>query len=265
MPTVPALAQMAVERASHVPGIQAVSLGGSHATGTTKPDSDIDLSLLYVAGKPFDLAALNALCRELDDSGQAEATPPGGWGPWVDGGAWLTVQGVRVDFIYREIGRVEQSVQDALAGRVALHAQAGHPHGIHAHYYTAELATSVILHDQTGRLTALKQQVEAYPTALADALRAYYGWSPGFWLDLADKGVNRGDVHYAHGCAYQAVMAMVQTICARAGVWLLNEKGAVARAGSCHNAPQEFAGRAQAALRALDIPALRTLSLEVKS
>lgn len=261
--TVPDLARTIAARVAHVPGIVAVSLGGSHARGNARPDSDLDLGLAYDTAHPFDLAALNALCRELDDSGTAEATPPGGWGPWVDGGAWLTVGGQRVDFIYRELGRVEQSVEDALAGRVTLHAQPGHPHGIHGHHYAAELATGLILHDPSERLGRLRARLGDYPAPLAQALERHYGWSPGFWLDGAAKGLKRGDVHYAQGCLYQAVMAMVQTLCARGRAWILNEKGAATLAGALPGAPQDFGARVNAALTALDVDAVRNLAAEV--
>lgn len=263
MPPVPALARTIAARAAQVPGVVAVSLGGSHARGTARPDSDLDLGLAYDAARPFDLPALNALCRDLDDSGTASATPPGGWGPWVDGGAWLTVQGQRVDFIYRELGRVERSVEDALAGRVSLHAQPGHPHGVHGHHYAAELAMGVVLHDPSGRLGRLRARLGGYPASLAQALGEHYGWQAGFWLDGADKGLKRGDLHDAQGCAYQAVMALVQTLCARERAWLLNEKGAVALAGALPGAPHDFAARVNAALSALDLAALRRLAAEV--
>lgn len=195
MLSVPPLARKVAARAACVPGVVAVALGGSHARGNARPDSDLDLGLTYEAARPFDLAALNALCRDLDDSGTASATPPGGWGPWVDGGAWLTVGGRRVDFIYRELGRVERSVEDALAGRVSLHVQPGHPHGIHGHHYAAELASGVPLHDPAGRLDELCIRLGGYPAALAEALDRHYGWQPGFWLDGAAKGLKRSDVH----------------------------------------------------------------------
>lgn len=261
--TLPPLAHSITAQVAQVPGIVAVSLGGSHARGNARPDSDLDLGLAYDAARPFDLTALNALCRELDDSGTAKATPPGGWGPWVDGGAWLTVEGQRVDFIYRELGRVEGSVEDALAGRVTLHAQPGHPHGIHGHHYAAELASCVLLHDPEGRLERLRIRLGGYPAPLAEALERHYGWQPGFWLDAADKGLKRGDVHYAQGCVYQAVMAMVQTLCARNRAWILNEKGSVALAGGLLGTPQEFAARVNKALAALDTEAVRTLAAEV--
>lgn len=262
--TLPPLAQTIAARAAEVPGVVAVSLGGSHARGKARPDSDLDLGLAYDAEHPFDLAALSALCRDLDDSGQAEATPPGGWGPWVDGGAWLTVEGQRVDLIYRELGRVEGSVEDALAGRVTLHAQPGHPHGIHGHHYAAELASCVILHDPAGRLERLRVRLGEYPAALAEALERHYGWSPGFWLDGAEKGRTRGDLHHAQGCLYQAVMALVQTLCARDRAWILNEKGAVALAGALPGAPPGFEARVNAALAVLDLDAVRGLAAELR-
>ncbi len=204
-----------------------------------------------------------ALCRELDDAGTAEATAPGGWGPWVDGGAWLTVQGQRVDFIYRELGRVERSVADALAGHVKLHAQPGHPHGVHSHHYAAELALGHILVDGGGELAALKVNLGAYPPGLRAALSAHYGWQPDFWLYGAAKGQQRGDLHYAQGSAYQAVMAMVQLLCARGEVWLTNEKGALAQADAVADAPRRFAERVNAALSSLDLPALHALAWEL--
>ena len=103
----------------------------------------------------------------------------------------------------------------------------------------------------------------AGPAALAEALEGHYGWQPGFWLDGAEKGLKRGDVHSAQGFMYQAVMALVQTLCARERAWLLNEKGAVALAGSLSNAPQDFEARVNAALTALDVGALRGLAAEL--
>ncbi|AWN22643.1 nucleotidyltransferase [Deinococcus irradiatisoli] len=259
LPDLPAL----TARLMALPGIVAVVLGGSRARGTATPESDLDLGLYYRADPGFDLERLRQLCRELDDGGEAQPTAPGGWGPWVDGGAWLTVGGVRVDFIYRELGRVERSVRDALAGHVELHAQPGHPHGIHSHHYAAELALCQVLADPEGQVAALKARLSGYPDALKAALERHYGWQPGFWLDAAAKGLQRGDLHYAQGCTYQAVMAAVQVLCARGGVWLTNEKGALALAAGVPGAPPRFAERGGAALEKSDPEQLRHLLAEV--
>lgn len=55
-----------------VPGVLAVSLGGSRATGTNRPDSDWDFSLYYRGH--FDPGDLRAL------GWTGEIFPVGGWG-----------------------------------------------------------------------------------------------------------------------------------------------------------------------------------------
>lgn len=51
--------------------------------------------------------ALRALADDVADD-PVEVMVPGGWGPWVNGGAWLTIQGQRVDWIYRDLQRVHE-------------------------------------------------------------------------------------------------------------------------------------------------------------
>lgn len=270
MPELPAFVPELVARLAAVPGVLGVALGGSYATGTATPSSDLDLSLAYsgaatFGGSPgFDLAALRTVCLDLDDAGLAEPSAVGGWGPWVDGGAWLTVQGRRVDFIYRDLLRVEKSVQDAQNGVTTLHTQPGHPHGIHAHHYAAELASCVVPHDPSGSLSALKERVREYPPALARALQSHYGWQKGFWLDCADKGLKRGDLHYVQGCLYQSVMSLVQEICAVSQVWLLNEKGALLRAAGQEAAPPDLVERVNQIILTQDIAAMRVLNEEIR-
>lgn len=58
-------------------------------------------------------------------------------------------------------------------------------------------------------------------------------------------------------------MSLVQEICAVSGVWLLNEKGALARAAAQSAAPANLEDRVRAALLVGDIPALRMLNAEI--
>ena len=86
-------------RLTGVGGVQAVLLGGSRARGDHTPESDVDLGVYYRG--PLDVDALGGLARELGGD-DAQVTSPGAWGPWVDGGAWLHVDGTAVDWIYRD-------------------------------------------------------------------------------------------------------------------------------------------------------------------
>src|SRR5581483_11369680 len=92
-----------VERVAPIGGVRAIVLGGSWATGTQRADSDVDFGLYYRAAEPIDVPALRAVAEELNDTPDPVVAEHGGWGRWVDGGAWLTVDGQRVDFIYRDI------------------------------------------------------------------------------------------------------------------------------------------------------------------
>ncbi|MEE3918584.1 hypothetical protein V2I01_08805 [Micromonospora sp. BRA006-A] len=105
--------------------------------------------------------------------GPVDLTAPGGWGPWVDGGGWLRVGGVAVDWIYRDLDRVHRVWADCRAGRYTVEAQAGHPLGFYSHAYAGEVALGRVLGDPTGELTALRAETVDYPPP-----RSATRWSP---------------------------------------------------------------------------------------
>lgn len=103
-----AFARYVADRLSELPGVQAITLGGSRAEGTHRPDSDWDFSLYY--RDAFDPAGI----RELGWPG--EVFPIGGWGGGVfNGGAWLTVEGRRVDALASAIDTAERLITEAVA------------------------------------------------------------------------------------------------------------------------------------------------------
>lgn len=131
-----------------VPGIEAIALGGSRARGTAAAQSDYDIGPYYRAGGPIDIAALAAVATALDDRGpEAEVTPLGGWGPWIDGGGWLRIDGIHVDLLYRDLDRVQSAIDDARAGKGEPYYQPGHPHAFLPTIYVGEVAHARALHD----------------------------------------------------------------------------------------------------------------------
>ncbi|MFF0374991.1 nucleotidyltransferase domain-containing protein [Actinoplanes missouriensis] len=245
-PTDADLAELAA-RLTGVPGVCGVVLGGSRARGTHTPDSDTDLGLYYRA--PLDTARLGRLAVEAGGAG-ATVTEPGGWGPWVDGGGWLTIGGDAVDWIYRDVDRVHRCWADAEAGRYAFHAQAGHPLGVPDFSYPGELALGKILSDPSGELAALQARVRVFPRALAEALVAGL-WEADFLIGLARKAVTRGDSAYVSGCLFRLAGVCAHALHGAAGRWLINEKGAVAAAGALPGAPDRFAARVETAFAAV--------------
>ena len=163
-----ALATMAA-RLVLIEGVEGVVLGGSRARGAQAADSDVDLGI-YVAGE-VDEDALGDLATRLSEQ-PASWSGAGGWGTWVDGGAWLVVDGVRVDWIRRELARVDAQWERALRGEHALHAQAGHPLGFLDVGYCAELALGRVLADPRGSLATRQAQMKMMPDALGRALAA---------------------------------------------------------------------------------------------
>ncbi|OJF12959.1 nucleotidyltransferase domain-containing protein [Couchioplanes caeruleus] len=230
------------ERLVAVPGVAGVLLGGSRARGTHTPDSDTDLGLYY--RPPLDVAALNALAREVAGP-HAKVTAPGEWGPWVDGGGWLTVDGAAVDWIYRDLDRVARAAEEAERGRYAFHTQAGHPLGVADFAYAGEVALGVILADPSGELAALRARTRTVPPALREALVKGL-WEADFLIGVARKAVSRGDSAYVAGCLFRIVGVCAHALHGAAGRWLVNEKGAVAAAAALPGAPERFRERVDA-------------------
>ncbi|MEY2848487.1 MAG: hypothetical protein RI885_1152, partial [Actinomycetota bacterium] len=233
-------------RLADLPDVVGVVLGGSRARGTHHPDSDVDLGIYYRG--ILDTERIETLARTFGGP-ETTASPLGGWGPWVDGGAWLTVDGVAVDWIYRDLDRVEEAVGRASAGEATLHRQLGHPFGFYDVAYAGELALGRLLEDRVGSLAAARAPVVEYPTVLSSALVANLG-DADFLIGVAQKGARRGDTVYVAACLAEAVFVAAHALHAAAGQWLINEKGAIAAAGALDTAPDGFADDAAAALAA---------------
>jgi hypothetical protein len=229
-------------RLAEVPGVVGVLLGGSRARAEHRPDSDWDLGVYY--RRDLDLAALRALAGP-----DVEVAGPGGWGPWVNGGAWLRVGDVAVDWILRDLDRVEQVWADCREGRYEVGVQAGHPLGFWSPCYAGEVALGQVLADPAGELTELRQRTAAYPEPLRASLTAR-AWEAEFLVGVAAKGAARADTLYVALCLSRAVGVLVQALFAADRRWCLNEKGALAVAETLPGAPAGFGARVRGLLGA---------------
>lgn len=222
MPAPPSLpvvvADLAVTLAD-LPGVEAIVLGGSRATGTHRPDSDWDLGLYYRgARQAFDPATLRDLGHEGYVSGLGE------WGPIIDGGAWLTLGDAAVDVIFRDLDSVERWTEDARAGRFEVLRQNGYLVGAPTYLPVGELAIcQPIAGEPLPR--------PSFPDALAEQAPDWWTGTASVSLMFADGYARTGDAAACSGMLVQAALCAAHARMAQRREWVLNEKRLLQRAG----------------------------------
>jgi len=121
--------------------VAAVSLGGSRAEGTHRPDSDWDFGIYYRGH--FDPQTL----RDIGWPG--EVSELGGWSTGVfNGGAWLEIDGRRSDVHYRDLDTIDHEIDAARDGRFRIEPLMFHLAGIPSYLVLAELAGHRLLRGQ---------------------------------------------------------------------------------------------------------------------
>lgn len=210
------------------PGVVGVVLGGSRARGTNRPDSDIDIGIYYDSADGFGLSHIYSIATELDDAHRTDLiTPLGGWGEWVNGGGWLVVDGYHVDFIFRDVRRVERVIDDCLAGKITTHYHAGHPHAYINTMYMGEMAVCKILTDKYRWLAGLKAMTKPYPVEMKKSLIGYFMFESGFSAMFAGDNAAQDDLYYVTGHLFRAVSCLNQVLFAVNEEYCINEKKAV--------------------------------------
>jgi hypothetical protein len=217
-----------VEALKTVPGIRAIVIGGSRARGSEDPASDTDLGLYYGPQYPLAVEALDQVVAQHDDRKQSGlVTAIGGWGPWINGGGWLQIDGAAVDLLYRETTQVESVVSHSIAGHFEMVYRPGHPLGFLSSIYAGEIAICEPLWDPLCWVANNKRRLVEYPEALRRELVRHFGFEARFSILIAEKPAKRSDISYVAGCLFQAVGALLMVLFALNRVYWLNEKGAL--------------------------------------
>lgn len=205
-------------RLAGLPGVLAVTLGGSRAAGTARPDSDWDFAVYY-RGAGFDPDSLRAL------GWPGEIFPIGGWGGGVfNGGAWLRVGDRHLDVHYRDLDDVEYQLAEARAGRFRIERLLFHLAGVPSYIVVAELGVNHVLHGDLPR--------PGYPAALRAS-------APGRWWNDAQATLGyaraaharRGHLADTAGAIATAACQAAHAVLAARGQWVTNEKNLLERAG----------------------------------
>jgi len=233
------------QRLGAIRGVQAVVLGGSYARGCARQGSDIDLYLYYSEAARFSIPSLRQLAEGVNDTPGPVVTDFHGWGPWVNGGAWLTVGGQRVDFVYRDLDHVERVIADVEAGRYELYS-ALPPFGFFGPVYLGEVAVGVPLSDPDGRIGALKQLVANYPEALRRTVVQDCLWTAELTLTaFAPKFAGRCGAYGTAACLTRVVQQLLLALFALNRKYLLDDKTALTEVAEFERTPREFGPRVQ--------------------
>jgi predicted nucleotidyltransferase len=238
-----------------VNGIDAIVLGGSQATGTANKDSDIDIGIYYDE-KTFDLSFFKQKVVSLDDEHRENIViNPGEWGPWINGGGWLQVDGVAVDILFRDTRKVISVIDDCIDGKISIDYQCGHPFGFVNSIYMGEVAYCKILSSNNNLILDQKNRLVEIPKSYQKATIEKFLWECEFSWQCGKKATGKGDVLYAAGSLFRCAISLLQVLYAANGMYMLNEKGSLGRLLSQKEVfiPKDFAGDVEAALSGLNI------------
>jgi len=167
----------------------------------------------------------------------------------VDGGGWLVVDQQKVDLLFRSLDKVEATLGDAEGGRFEMHFEQQPPFGFFGPTLLGEIAIAYPLLDPAQEIAKLKQRVTPMPQALAQAVVQSRLWSVEFGLNaFAPKYAAAGNVLALAGCLTRFAYALVLALFALNGVYLLNEKTALAEIDDFERAPKDFGARLNALL-----------------
>lgn len=218
------LIELVVEELKQIPNISAIVIGGSYATGTNRPDSDIDLGLYYKEVTPFSIESIKILANKLNDFPDPIISDFGGWGKWVNGGTWLTIKGQRVDFIYRNLDFVEKIINDCVEGKIQSDYYQEPPSGFHSYIYLAEIETNKILYDPDNLITDLKNKVKIYPLKLKNKIINVFLWDCEFALSRAQKFAGRNEIHLVSSSLTRISHDLIQVLYALNEVYFFSVK-----------------------------------------
>ena len=214
----PAPVAEAAEALFGLNGAIAVTLTGSRALGDARPDSDWDLAIYYRSSAD---AIDPAEVRSLGYSGYV--SEPGEWGPVMNGGAWLTVGGLAIDVIYRDLDLVEAWMGEAEAGCFEVLPQSGSLAGAPTYSPMGELASCRTIHGEISR--------PVFPERLSSTAPALWDRRCALALAFAEIHATRADAVPCSGMLAVAVLCAGHARMAERSEWVLSEKRLVERAG----------------------------------
>jgi predicted nucleotidyltransferase len=237
-----------VKRLSSIPGVRAVVLGGSYARGMQRPDSDLDVGIYYSEREPFSIADIRSVAAQISTQGVPAVTDFYGWGPWVNGGAWIHTAAGKVDFIYRNLEQVQRAIDDARQGVVQHDFNQQPAYGFYSVIYLAETQACVPLFDPENRIARMKEEVAVYPPRLKAKWTAGTLWMAEFSLIHAEGFAASANVYATVGALTRTAAFLTQALFALNETYFMGDKTAMREIAAFAHAPEGCVERLSAIL-----------------
>jgi len=226
-----------------VPGIAAIVLGGSHAAGYATEQSDLDIGLYYFEKTPFNIEHVREIANRFSTQGLPLVTGYYEWGPWVNGGAWITTTVGKVDFIYRNIDQVQQTITDAVNGIWHHHFDQQPPYGFRSVIYLGETQVCKPLFDPDNVLQKLKAQITPYPAQLKATVLSDCLWLSEFTFLQCYGFANAADTYNTLGCFTRITNYLIHALFALNETYPLGDKRAMKIITMLKRSPHNMADR----------------------
>jgi nucleotidyltransferase-like protein/uncharacterized protein DUF4037 len=233
------------EALQKVPSVVAVVLGGSYACGLARPDSDLDIGIYYREASPFSVEYIRSIAESISAAGSSPTvTEMYGWGPWVNGGAWIQTSVCEVDFVYRNLDQVQKVIEEGRQG-IWRHDYAQQPtYGFRSIIYFGETFICIPLHDPEDEIDGLKKSIVEYPEILRTRILQDSLWGAEFSMWYCRRFFEKSaDVYNAAGCMTRAAQDLVQALFALNREYFVSDKYAGRRIDQFAICPRDFVSR----------------------
>lgn len=210
-----------------IPNVSAIVLGGSYATGRATEQSDLDIGIYYYDKAPFSIDSVKEIALKYSADANPVVTGYYEWGPWVNGGAWINTAYGKVDFLYKNIGQINATIEKAMEGIWENHFEQQPPYGFASVFYLAETQFCIPLYDPEGIISGLKEQIRVYPPKLKQAIIQQSLWSTEFTIMHVAGFVEKNDIYNLAGCLSRAMKNLTMTLFAINEIYPIGDKRAI--------------------------------------
>lgn len=233
--------QRLVKLLSQVAGMKAIVLGGSHARGSARPESDIDIGIYYSDTAPLDITAIKQIADEVSKKDTLPTvTQFYEWGAWVNGGAWIDTDTGKIDLLYRNVEQLERVIEDAEQGKIQWDFAQQPPYGFYSVTYLAETMSCKAIYDPEQLILKLKACTKKYPEPLRKSIIQENLWGAEFTLLHAQKSAKSKDIYSTAGCITRILSYLTQVLFALNRQYFISDKEALDSISTFSQRPDHY-------------------------